>query len=753
MIALPLLAPLAPLRFFLRSFLASAAAAVAVAAALFAAPVSGSVILSGVGMSGGSPSVPLAAQAQFTLAGTTLTIVLSNESPNNSTKTDQKLSSFYFDIAKNGTRPTLAYQSATGFVWQLKGKAPDLPFNYTPPAIAGGAGTYTLADGNPVVHVPSNLLANKDNDRTWQFRSMNDAAAPFLGFGLGTVGNGGFGGGAGNGFTESIVGPPGPNFIAFSIYKNGDIQPEGSPVTNQFLVQNSATFTFTSPQLADFTEADISTTAVFGFGTGPDSIIAVPEPAALSWAAAGLGLAWLARRRLGGMAPALTARIVFAAAAATLLVAGRPVVAQDPPSVAIDNEYDFAKGPEGWKSQTVAYFSPSKPVTGLNTWTHVAADDVWRVIPQPVINENYWIGNYLTSPVIEVAEMVDALEFDIIHRYNFPTTITTGDPITAGQVAYRIFNAQNPTALFQPFLPESFASGPVPPPFDVRTPLPDWDVPSFAAPSGLPPLLGDGLAWTGESPGFSDKAFVASRATLRNLVPGDLVEFRLVNANLGRNCESVDKDTAAGVGRLSDRLVFADQALLIELIGSQCQAAEPKRHPACPQGQPIVHLPHAGQTEFADECGPRRGGSSRNAGWIVDAADKARELTSPVVEQAGLAEAFDPEASAVSPQDRVEAHLHAVEIVVCLGGDPEFISEARHATKPERFIPLKPAKSGQPLNPTIGGQPSIDLETLQITGHRGTDILKQRKRAAAQDAVGEDIVARRLGRRIHRGGE
>ena len=154
-----------------------------------------------------------------------------------------------------------------------------------------------------------------------------------------------------------------------------------------------------------------------------------------------------------------------------------------------------------------------------------------------MINENYWIGNYLTSPVIEVAEMVDALEFDIIHRYNFPTTITTGDPITAGQVAYRIFNAQNPTALFQPFLPESFASGPVPPPFDVRTPLPDWDVPSFAAPSGLPPLLGDGLAWTGESPGFSDKAFVASRATLRNLVPGDLVEFRLVNANLGRNCE------------------------------------------------------------------------------------------------------------------------------------------------------------------------------------------------------------------------
>jgi|GEM_PF-1180798 len=554
MIALPILAPLAPLRFFLRfflrSFLASAAAAAAVAAALFAAPASGSVILSGVGMSGGSPSVPLAAQAQFTLAGTTLTIVLSNESPDSSTKTDQMLSGFYFDIVKNGQRPVLTYASAEGFVWKLRNNAPDEPYNYTPPLVAGGPGTFVLADGNPTPHVASNLVADKANDRTWQFRDMNPAAAPFLGFGLGTVANSLFGGGGGNGFTESIVGPPGPDFIAFSIYKNGDIQPVGKPVTNQFMVLNAATFTFTSPDLAHYTLADISPAAVFGFGTGPDTVIVVPEPAALVWVAAGLGLAWLGRRRRsttrrwpaaclrpGGLAPTVTATTLLALAGPMLLPASRPVGAQDPPSVAIDNEYDFAKGPEGWKSQTVAYFSPSKPVTGLNTWTHVAADDVWRVIPEPVINENYWIGNYLTSPVIEVAEMVDALEFDIIHRYNFPTTITSGDPITAGQVAYRIFNAQNPTALFQPFLPGSFASGPVPPPFDVRTPLPDWDVPSFAAPSGLPPLLGDGLAWTGESPGFSDKAFVASRATLRNLVPGDLVEFRLVNANLGRNCE------------------------------------------------------------------------------------------------------------------------------------------------------------------------------------------------------------------------
>jgi opacity protein-like surface antigen len=818
--------PMIPLPAFLWSFLQSTfasavVAAAAIVAALMAAPASGSVILSGTGLSASAPAVPLAAQAEFTLTGTTLTIVLSNTSPDSSTKTDQMLSGFYFDIVKNGQRPVLTYASAEGFVWKLRNNAPDEPYNYTPPLVAGGPGTFVLADGNPTPHVASNLVADKANDRTWQFRDMNPAAAPFLGFGLGTVANSLFGGGGGNGFTESIVGPPGPDFIAFSIYKNGDIQPVGKPVTNQFMVLNAATFTFTSPDLAHYTLADISPAAVFGFGTGPDTVIVVPEPAALVWVAAGLGLAWLGRRRRsttrrwpaaclrpGGLAPTVTATTLLALAGPMLLPASRPVGAQDFPIVLIDNEYDFAKGPEGWKSQTVAYFSPTKPVIGLNNWKHVAADGVWQVVPKPVMNENFWIGNYLTSPVIEVTEVVDVLEFNIIHRYNFPTNITSGDPITAGQVAYRIFNDKNPTAAFQPFLPGSFASGLVPPPFDERTSILDWDVPSFVTPSGLLPLIEDGLAWTGESPDFSGNAFVASRAMLRNLVPGDLVEFRLINANLGRNCadgvwdvsyvrvnglflpepdgvmlaavaaglasaaglarrllppasppgleperQSVDEHAAAGVGGLRDRLVFADQALLIELVGSQGQAAEPKRHPSCPHGQPIVHLPNAGQPEFADERGPRRGGSSRNAGWIVDAADKTRELAGPVVKQARLAEAFDPEASAGSPEDRVEADLHAVEIVVCSRGDPELIAAARHATEPERFIPLKPAETGQPLNPSVGRQPAIELKALQAAGHRGVDILEQRERGAAQDAVGEEIVARRLGRRVLRGGE
>jgi hypothetical protein len=285
---------------FLRSFLTSMTLIVGtVAATIFAKPAAATVMLSASGLTSGINPVPIAASAQLAISGTTLSVVLSNVSPASSTSADQMLSSFYFDIVRNGTRPTLTYESASGFVWKLISNAPDAPYNYTPPAVAGGSGTSTLATGT-VTHVPSDLKAFKDNDRTWQFRGMNDGAAPFLGFGIGTVGNGGFGGGGGNGFTESIVGPPGPNFIAFSIYKNGDIQPVGAPVRNQFLVHNSATFTFSSAALADYSEADISPRAVFGFGTGPDTVLVVPEPGRLALLTLGGvfgGFAWLRRAR------------------------------------------------------------------------------------------------------------------------------------------------------------------------------------------------------------------------------------------------------------------------------------------------------------------------------------------------------------------------------------------------------------------------------------------------------------------------
>jgi hypothetical protein len=284
-------------------FVAVAYGAAALAATLFARPAAAVVILSATGLTGGPSPVPLAAEARLSLSGTTLTIVLSNESPGDSTTAEQMLSSFYFDVVKDGVRPPLAYESARGLVWKLVPGAADQPFNYAPPAMAGGPGSFTLATGT-VAHVPSNLVAVKNNDRTWQFRSMDAAAAPFLGFGIGTVGNSDFAAG-GNGFTPSIVGPPGNEFIAFSVYSGGDIQPGDKPVTNQFFVRDSATFTFSSPKLAGFTEAHISRDAAFGFGTGPDTVLAVPEPTAALLAASG-GIAWAVvcrRRRAAAAAP------------------------------------------------------------------------------------------------------------------------------------------------------------------------------------------------------------------------------------------------------------------------------------------------------------------------------------------------------------------------------------------------------------------------------------------------------------------
>jgi len=499
---------------FRRSLLAAAVTAVAAVGSLLAAPAFGSVILSGTGLSASVPAVPLAAQAEFTLSGTTLSIVLSNISPNDSTSTDQMLSSFYFDIVKDGNRPNLTYASAEGFVWKLISNAPDEPFNYTPPAVAGGPGTYVLADGNPVTHVPSNLLADKANDRTWQFRDMNPAAAPFLGFGIGTVGNSLFGGEALNGFTPEIVAGTGggPIAIAFSIYKNGDIQPVGAPVQNQFLVQNSATFTFTSPDLANYSLADISPEAAFGFGTGPDTVIVVPEPAALPWAVTGLGLAWLARRRR------------LATAVAVCLAAGGLAATARANTISTVT-YDFATGPAGWVSTNAASDSA---LNITRTWTHVASEGLWRV-PAESVFSSVWIANYLTSPLIEVPDLSDQFEVTILHRYQFQDT-STGKPAVLGQLAYRIFAAEpaDPFSDPTPFVPLVLSSW---------TPPPDAVLPTYEVPAGLPPLLAGGQAFTGTSPGFSSNTFATSQAIIDgNLTPGTFVQLRLINGNIGPNC-------------------------------------------------------------------------------------------------------------------------------------------------------------------------------------------------------------------------
>lgn len=258
---------------------------------LFALPAQGSVIISGTGRTlvsgpGGPGSVyhDVSARATLSISGSTLSLVLENTSANNTTDPADALSSFYFDISHGGLRPMLTYQSADGPLYKLlKGEA-DQAYHYTPPAIAGGKGSFAPGAG------PSDLRALKAGDGTWQFKPMNATASPFQGFGIGTVGNSGF---PGNTFDTDLVGK-GNSMINFSIYHGGDIQPTGT-LQDAYLLKNSGTFTFTFTGTNRWSENDISHNAVFGFGTNPDgTIVVVPEPSACVLAV--LGAAALACR-------------------------------------------------------------------------------------------------------------------------------------------------------------------------------------------------------------------------------------------------------------------------------------------------------------------------------------------------------------------------------------------------------------------------------------------------------------------------
>jgi len=244
-------------------------------------PAQGEVIISGTGRTlvsgtGGPGSVyhAVAAQARLAISGSTLSLVVANTSANDTTDPADALSSFYFDISHGGLRPTLTYQSASGPLYRLLKGEPDTAYHYTPPTKAGESGTFLSGTGT------FDLRALKAGDETWQFKSMNSAATPFLGFGIGTVGNSGF---PGNGFDTEVVGK-GNSMINFSIYHGGDIQPTGN-LKEAYLLKNSGTFTFTFTGTNHWSEDDIGRKAVFGFGTNPEgTIFVVPEPSAATLA-------------------------------------------------------------------------------------------------------------------------------------------------------------------------------------------------------------------------------------------------------------------------------------------------------------------------------------------------------------------------------------------------------------------------------------------------------------------------------------
>lgn len=204
---------------------------------------------------------PVSFTATFTMSGNTLTVQLDNTSPRNSTDAADVLTSFYFDIVKGTSRPTLTYSSAGGLLYLVRKGATDLPYYYTPQTFTSGSGT------------ASNIRAVNNGDNSWQFRTLSVASQPNLGFGIGTVGNSGF---SPNGFTPQVVGQ-GNTMIDFGIYSGGDIEPNGV-LNNKYVVRNTATFTFTG--VSEYEETDIVDKVVFGLGTNPDSTLTVslPEP-------------------------------------------------------------------------------------------------------------------------------------------------------------------------------------------------------------------------------------------------------------------------------------------------------------------------------------------------------------------------------------------------------------------------------------------------------------------------------------------
>ena len=208
---------------------------------------------------------PIHVTADLSITGDELTINLANISGSSSLHPADVFTSFYFDLTKDvsGTisRPSLLSFSGLGELYEgVVGLSNDIP--------VGGPG----ADD-----ITSLWLARADMDVT---------KTPFLGLGIGTVGN-------------SDLGPnnfPGLGGLSAGIYA-GEITTRNlttNPATP--LVKGLATFTLAFEDLSGYT---IGHRAAFGFGTAPDSIeVAVaPVPGAALLCLLGLGVAGIRLRK------------------------------------------------------------------------------------------------------------------------------------------------------------------------------------------------------------------------------------------------------------------------------------------------------------------------------------------------------------------------------------------------------------------------------------------------------------------------
>ncbi len=223
--------------------------------ASISATANASIIQVGAGLS--SVNTPVAFEAQLSISGNTLTIILRNNSTQSLAPNDL-LAGYYFDIVKDGARPTLSLVSVSGDVYVGSDDSPD-----------------QLQTPQP------DLMASDTNRGPWEFKVMTPTANPFLGFGLGTAGNSNL---SPNGFNGNVV-----DGFDYGIYV-ADVTTQNMDAT--FLVKNQLTFTFSG--VSGFSESDISSKYAFTMGTAPDSLM-TPEPATLTLLV--LGGLFVIRRR------------------------------------------------------------------------------------------------------------------------------------------------------------------------------------------------------------------------------------------------------------------------------------------------------------------------------------------------------------------------------------------------------------------------------------------------------------------------
>jgi len=268
--------------------LAAAAITAVLAAGCLAVTASGGVIIDAEGTS--AAGNPVAFRATLSFAADELFLDLENLSPVATSEPADVLASFYFDVARDEARPPLAYRSAAAQVYEVRRNAVDRAIVYQPPAVAGGTPTILQGFG------PSDLVATKRGDLTWQFRALDPASQPLAGFGLGTVGNSTL---SPSGFDPKIV-----DQSDFAIYRGADIDPLGN-LAGRYLSREAVRFSFTGAR--GWSEADIAHRFSFGLGTSPDSLIVVSvgEPAGAGGAALlGTGVMGIVAARRGRRAAA-----------------------------------------------------------------------------------------------------------------------------------------------------------------------------------------------------------------------------------------------------------------------------------------------------------------------------------------------------------------------------------------------------------------------------------------------------------------